>query len=94
MCGGGERKSVSFESGERCVVGVGRRGGWFTHSMCPPCAHAEVKTTETAGPVLIHVITEKGRGYEPALISQVRGEGWRAVGEGERAHWMYPPGGV
>lgn len=27
---------------------------------------AEVKETETVGPVLIHIITEKGRGYEPA----------------------------
>ena len=27
---------------------------------------AEVKATETVGPVLIHIITEKGRGYTPA----------------------------
>ena len=27
---------------------------------------AEVKATETVGPVLIHVVTEKGRGYLPA----------------------------
>lgn len=27
---------------------------------------AEVKATETVGPVLIHIVTEKGRGYEPA----------------------------
>lgn len=27
---------------------------------------AEVKATETVGPVLIHIITEKGRGYVPA----------------------------
>ncbi|GAB4813647.1 hypothetical protein N2152v2_000693 [Parachlorella kessleri] len=27
---------------------------------------AEVKSTETVGPVLIHVVTEKGRGYLPA----------------------------
>ena len=26
----------------------------------------EVKSAETVGPVVIHVITEKGRGYEPA----------------------------
>jgi hypothetical protein len=60
-----------------CVC-AGRRGGWATHPcslMLSLCAPAEVKTTETAGPVLIHVITEKGRGYEPALISQVREEG-------------------
>lgn len=29
-----------------------------------PCA--EVKSTETVGPVLIHIVTEKGRGYLPA----------------------------
>ena len=28
---------------------------------------AEVKSTETVGPVLIHIITEKGHGYEPAV---------------------------
>ena len=27
---------------------------------------AEVKTTETVGPVLIHIITQKGKGYAPA----------------------------
>lgn len=27
---------------------------------------AEIKTTETVGPVLLHVVTEKGRGYLPA----------------------------
>lgn len=33
-----------------------------------PCIHvpAEVKSAETVGPVLIHVVTEKGRGYAPA----------------------------
>lgn len=34
-----------------------------------PLSHflpAEVKSTETVGPVLIHVVTEKGRGYLPA----------------------------
>lgn len=30
------------------------------------CACAEVKATQTTGPVLIHIITEKGRGYLPA----------------------------
>ena len=29
--------------------------------------HAEVKSTETVGPVLIHIITDKGHGYEPAV---------------------------
>lgn len=32
--------------------------------MCGCCA--EVKTTETVGPVLIHIITQKGKGYAPA----------------------------
>lgn len=32
----------------------------------PPLPATEVKSTETAGPVLIHIITEKGRGYLPA----------------------------
>lgn len=27
---------------------------------------AEIKATETVGPVLLHVVTEKGRGYLPA----------------------------
>ena len=27
---------------------------------------AEIKSTQTAGPVLLHIITEKGRGYLPA----------------------------
>ncbi len=30
------------------------------------CVYAEVKTTETVGPVLIHIITQKGKGYLPA----------------------------
>lgn len=30
---------------------------------------AEVKSTETVGPVLIHIITEKGHGYEPAVTA-------------------------
>ncbi len=37
----------------------------FTASM--RCA--EVKSTETVGPVLIHIITEKGHGYEPAVAA-------------------------
>lgn len=32
----------------------------------PPHNGAEIKTTETVGPVLLHVVTEKGRGYLPA----------------------------
>lgn len=31
---------------------------------------AEVKETEAVGPVLIHVVTEKGRGYQPAIMAQ------------------------
>lgn len=31
-----------------------------------PSLLAEIKTTETVGPVLLHVVTEKGRGYLPA----------------------------
>ncbi len=33
------------------------------------CGVAEVKSTETVGPVLIHIITEKGHGYEPAVAA-------------------------
>ncbi len=36
------------------------------HVVSSDCAGAEVKSTETVGPVLIHIVTEKGRGYEPA----------------------------
>eukprot|EP00798_Chlamydomonas_sp_ICE-L_P027726 gene27726-7372_t len=35
----------------------------------------EVRTAETAGPVLIHLITEKGRGYLPAETAQDRMHG-------------------
>ena len=35
-----------------------------------PC-FPEVKTAETVGPVLIHVITNKGQGYIPAESAQV-----------------------
>jgi 1-deoxy-D-xylulose-5-phosphate synthase len=39
--------------------------------LCNFCYHvAEVRSAETIGPVLIHVITEKGHGYEPAEASQ------------------------
>lgn len=42
--------------------------------MCAPSAacsllaflSAEIKATDTVGPVLLHVVTEKGRGYLPA----------------------------
>jgi 1-deoxy-D-xylulose-5-phosphate synthase len=31
---------------------------------------AEVRAADTVGPVLVHVVTEKGRGYIPAETSQ------------------------
>lgn len=31
---------------------------------------AEVKSAETVGPVLVHIVTEKGRGYLPAETAQ------------------------
>lgn len=31
-----------------------------------PSPLAEIKSTETVGPVLLHIVTEKGRGYLPA----------------------------
>lgn len=34
--------------------------------VCILFSAAEVKATETVGPVLIHCVTEKGRGYLPA----------------------------
>lgn len=34
---------------------------------------SEVRSADTVGPVLVHVITEKGRGYLPAETAQVRG---------------------
>ena len=42
--------------------------------VCKQCSHprmyrAEVKSTETVGPVLTHLITEKGHGYEPAVAA-------------------------
>jgi len=40
------------------------------HTHTHPSARAEVRSAETVGPVLIHVITEKGHGYEPAEVSQ------------------------
>jgi hypothetical protein len=39
------------------------------------CWIAEVKATETVGPVLIHVLTEKGRGYLPAETASDRMHG-------------------
>jgi 1-deoxy-D-xylulose-5-phosphate synthase len=32
----------------------------------------DVRSADTVGPVLVHVITEKGRGYLPAETAQVR----------------------
>jgi deoxyxylulose-5-phosphate synthase len=39
------------------------------------CCITEVRSAETVGPVLIHVVTEKGRGYSPAEMSQDRMHG-------------------
>jgi deoxyxylulose-5-phosphate synthase len=36
---------------------------------------AEVKSTETVGPVLIHIITDKGHGYDPAVRASDRMHG-------------------
>ena len=36
---------------------------------------AEVKSTETVGPVLVHIVTEKGRGYLPAESASDRMHG-------------------
>lgn len=38
-----------------------------TSSLSAP---PEVKSAETVGPVLVHVVTEKGRGYLPAETAQ------------------------
>lgn len=43
---------------------------------------ADVKNTQTTGPVLIHVITDKGRGYDPALSASDRMHG---VGKFDKA---------
>jgi 1-deoxy-D-xylulose-5-phosphate synthase len=42
----------------------------------------DVKNTQTTGPVLIHVITDKGRGYDPALTASDRMHG---VGKFDKA---------
>ena len=34
-----------------------------------------MKNTQTTGPVLIHVITDKGRGYDPAISASDRMHG-------------------
>lgn len=41
-----------------------------------------MKNTQTTGPVLIHVITDKGRGYDPALSASDRMHG---VGKFDKA---------
>lgn len=45
------------------------------HATRPPPSRpvppsAEVKSAETVGPVLVHIVTEKGRGYLPAETAQ------------------------
>lgn len=42
--------------------------------LCAACP-ADVKNTQTTGPVLIHVITDKGRGYDPAISASDRMHG-------------------
>ena len=41
-----------------------------------------MKNTQTTGPVLIHVITDKGRGYDPAVSASDRMHG---VGKFDKA---------
>jgi len=41
-------------------------GHWCSSHALSHLACAEIKTTETVGPVLLHIVTEKGRGYLPA----------------------------
>jgi len=43
--------------------------------MAAHLLHTEVKATKTVGPVLIHVITDKGRGYDPSLTAADRMHG-------------------
>lgn len=43
--------------------------------LCPTVLQ-EVRSADTVGPVLVHVITEKGRGYLPAETAQVRTTHW------------------
>ncbi len=49
-------------------------------AMC--VCSADVKNTQTTGPVLIHVITDKGRGYDPAVSASDRMHG---VGKFDKA---------
>lgn len=48
-----------------CVAGRGGDSGWL---VCADLTDVlkEVRAASTVGPVLVHVITEKGRGYVPA----------------------------
>lgn len=48
---------------------VGRSSGVQVAS-CVRLLRAEVRSAETVGPVLVHVVTEKGRGYLPAETAQ------------------------
>ncbi len=50
--------------------------------MCHVWPTADVKNTQTTGPVLIHVITDKGRGYDPAVTASDRMHG---VGKFDKA---------
>jgi hypothetical protein len=55
-----------------------------SHQCLWPCVacSADVKNTQTTGPVLIHVITDKGRGYDPAVSASDRMHG---VGKFDKA---------
>lgn len=49
-----------------CCAHVGKLSRLCTCRMVCP----EVRSAQTTGPVLVHVVTEKGRGYIPAETSQ------------------------
>ena len=59
------RRTAPFEKAQR----------WLQLADTVPMLGAEVKDTKTVGPVLIHVITDKGRGYDPSLTAADRMHG-------------------
>jgi 1-deoxy-D-xylulose-5-phosphate synthase len=67
LSGGWPRRNA-LRSFERMARLPGHAGGDGRSLTAAGCRHssAEIKTTETVGPVLLHVVTEKGRGYLPA----------------------------
>jgi hypothetical protein len=48
---------------------------WMWVFLLLPAVLQEVRSADTVGPVLVHVITEKGRGYLPAETAQVGRQG-------------------